>query len=72
MKAAKEKATYLLESVDEKIGRILEVQEIEYGYQPLTMRSNMAYESEVNYESNVDFKKIKVRAEMRVVFEIEE
>ena len=75
MKAAKEKATYLLESVDEKVGKILEVQEIEYGYQqPMMMRSNVAYESAdaSGYQSNVDFKKIKVRAEMRVVFEIGE
>lgn len=75
MKAAKEKATYLLESVDEEVGRILEVQEIEYGYQqPMMMRSNVAYESAdaSGYQSDVDFKKIKVRAEMRVVFEIKE
>ncbi len=75
MKAAKEKATYLLESVDEKVGRIIEVQEIDYGYQPPMMRSNMAMRefatASNDYESNVDFKKIKVRAEMRVVFEIE-
>lgn len=75
MKAAKEKATYLLESVDEKIGGILEVQEIDYGYQqPMLMRSNVAYEAAdaSGYQSDVDFKKIKIRAEMRVVFEIEE
>ncbi|MFK7953493.1 MAG: SIMPL domain-containing protein [Ekhidna sp.] len=72
MKAAKEKATYLLESVDEQIGRVLEVQEGGNGYQQQNV-SNMAYRSmamESDYESNVDFKKIKVRAEMRVVFEI--
>ena len=73
MKAAKEKATYLLESVDEKLGGILEVQEIDYGYQqPMMMRSNMALESADvgGYQSDVEFKKIKLRAEMRVVFEI--
>jgi len=73
MKAAKEKATYLLESVGESVGRILEVQEIEYGYQPPMERglSNMALRAEApSYQSDVDFKKIKVRAEMRVVFEI--
>lgn len=72
MKAAKEKATYLLKSVGENVGRIMEAQEIEYGYQQPMMRSNMAYkmESVDAYESDVDFRKIKVRAEMRVVFEI--
>lgn len=74
MKAAKAKATFLLESVDAKLGGLLEVQEIEYGYQqPTMMRSKVAYESaDVGYQSDVDFKKIKVRAEMRVVFEIAE
>ncbi len=75
MKAAKDKATYLLGSVDEKLGRILEVQEIDYGYQAPMMRSNRALQEVVvssnAYESEVDFQKIKIRAEMRVVFEIE-
>ena len=73
MKAAQEKATYLLESVDAKCGKILEVQEIDYGYQGPMMRSNMAYKAEDagGYQSDLDFMQIKVRAEMRVVFEIE-
>lgn len=73
MKAAKEKAAYLLESVGEEIGRVLEIQEVDYGYQ--NGPSNIAYRSttmEADYSSNVDFKKINVRAEMRVVFEIKE
>ncbi|MEO9872260.1 SIMPL domain-containing protein [Ekhidna sp.] len=74
MKAAKEKATYLLESVDAELGSLLEVQEIDYGYQApmMSMRSNMALaESDVSgYQSEVEFMKIKVRAEIRVVFEI--
>ncbi len=74
MKAAKEKATYLLESVDEALGSLLEVQEIDYGYQaPLgRMRSNLALaEADASgYQSDVEFMKIKIRAEMRVVFEI--
>ncbi|MEQ9468899.1 MAG: SIMPL domain-containing protein [Ekhidna sp.] len=73
MKAGKEKATYLLESVDAKLGKILEVQEIDYGYQGPMMRSNMALMAEDagGYQSEVEFMQIKVRAEMRVVFEIE-
>ncbi|MEM0938180.1 MAG: SIMPL domain-containing protein [Bacteroidota bacterium] len=75
MKAAKEKAIYLLESVGETVGKILEIEEMDYGYREDSF-SNFAYRSEAAkadyYESNVDFKKIKVRAEMRVVFEIEE
>ena len=74
MKAAKEKATYLLESVDAELGRLLEVQEIDYGYQaPRMMRSNMAMaemSDASGYQSEVEFMTIKIRAEMRVVFEI--
>ena len=74
IKAAREKAAYLLESVDAELGQLLEVQEVDYGYQgPMTtMRSNMAFtEASVSdYGSDVEFMKIQVRAEMRVVFEI--
>lgn len=74
MKAAKEKATYLLECLDAKLGKILEVQEIDYGYQGPMMRSNMTLMAEDagGYKSEVEFMQIKVRAEMRVVFEIAE
>lgn len=72
IKAAKSKATYLLQSVGEDLGRILEVQEIEYGYnQPSRAISNVAYTLEAaDYHSNVEFKKVKLRSEIRVVFEI--
>ena len=74
IKVAQEKATYLLESVGAQLGELLEVQEVDYGYQRpmMNMRSNMAFEDATNtaYQSNVEFMKIKVRAEMRVVFGI--
>ena len=75
MMAAKEKATYLLESVDEQLGKLVEVQEIDYGYQPqmARMRSNVALEMDTSgYQSDLNFQKITLRAEMRVVFEIGE
>ena len=70
MKAAKEKATYLLESVGSQLGELIEVQEIDYSYQSPMMRSNVAFEiaEASSYQSNVDFKKIKIRAEIRVVY----
>jgi len=75
MKAAKEKATYLLGSVGAKLGMLLQVQEVDYGYaRPMmNMRSNMALESAdaSGYQSEVEFMKIKIRAEMQVAFEIE-
>ncbi|MEO1253981.1 MAG: SIMPL domain-containing protein [Bacteroidota bacterium] len=73
MKAAKDKAMYLLESVGADLGDLLEVQEIDYGYQsPMRMKSNMALAeaNDSSYQSDVDFMKIKLRAEMRVVFGI--
>lgn len=75
IKAAKEKATYLLESVGEELGGLLRVVEIENSYQrpaPMYQMSNMALraESADAYESDVDFMKIKIRAEMQVAFEI--
>lgn len=74
MKAAQEKAAYLLESVGAELGQLLQVNEVEYGNQvPMNMlRSNMAFAdaAESSYNSDVEFMKIKVRAEMRVVFEI--
>ena len=75
VKAAKEKAGYLLGSIDEKLGGALEIQEIEYGYQPQPQYRNVAFdaavaESKAGYQSELEFKSIKIRAEFRVVFEI--
>lgn len=75
MQAAKEKATYLLQSIDANLGQVLQVQEIDYSAPNLDYRARSNYALEANvassYQSEVDFKKIKVRAEMRVVFEID-
>ena len=74
MKAAQEKATYLLGSVGAELGDLLEVQEVDYGYQGpmVNMRSNtfISEAASTEYQSDVEFMKIKVRAEMRVVFGI--
>ena len=74
MNAAKEKATYLLESVGASLGKLLQVQELGQGYQrSAPMYSNMAIREVANesYTSEVEFMKIKIRAEIRVIFEIE-
>ncbi|MTI20814.1 DUF541 domain-containing protein [Fulvivirga sp. RKSG066] len=75
LQLAKEKAEYLLAAIDEEIGGVLEVQEIEYGYQPVSMmRSSMAYAKEesadAGYQSNLEFKTITLSSEMRAVFMI--
>ena len=76
LKAAKEKANYLLGSIDEKLGGALEIQEIDYEYQPPVYARSVAYdavaaESKVGYQSELEFKTITIKSEFRVVFEIE-
>lgn len=74
LQAAKAKATYLLSAIDEKVDGVIEVQEINTDnysdVRPLAV--NMAYARQANAEiaqdSNIDFKTIKVRAEVRAVF----
>ncbi len=76
MKAAKTKATYLLEAVGEKLGGVLEVVEgsanVAYPMNR-SLHSNVAFESTMNddYQSDLEFQKIKLKAEVQVVFEIE-
>ena len=74
---AKEKADYLLQGVDERLGGILEVQEIDTGNDapPVYYRQarGMAMASADAAESSpeIDFKKIKLSYSMRAVFEIQ-
>ena len=77
LKAAKEKATYLLESVDQKIGQALEINELEdntsYPQQmyKATMRTFATAESaDVVQDSDVQFQKIKISYKMQAAFEI--
>jgi uncharacterized protein YggE len=74
LKMAKEKASYLLESVGEQIGRVISIIEIENGnenhfWQPQPF-SNLTINPSDNSDSSDNFKKIKVRYEMKVRFEI--
>lgn len=75
LKNAKEKAAFLLNSIGEKSGPVLEIRELEEGSsypQPL-YRSNMrmasAEASDVP-DSNLDYQKIKLSYRMQAVFEI--
>jgi uncharacterized protein len=77
LKAAKEKATYLLEAVDQKLGSPLEIRELEenaYYPQPMMFKANMrtmASESaDAVQESDVQFQKIKISYKMQAAFEI--
>lgn len=73
IKAAKEKGAYLAAAIDEKLGEAVTISEpgeaLTFDYRNV-MANNMVYKAE-NAEDNgagVDFKKIKLRYEMSVVF----
>ena len=75
LKAAKAKAAYLAESIGEKLGGALEIQEINNEYYPQPMyRANTMMKSDAMAESapmpDIDFKKIKLNYQMRTVFEL--
>jgi len=76
LQAAKDKAKYLLEGIGEQLGEALEIYEIDNGYAPAPMYSNMMMKSarveaaDAMPESTIDVQKIKVRYEMKTVFRI--
>ncbi|RFS22503.1 DUF541 domain-containing protein [Chitinophaga silvatica] len=73
MQAAKDKAEYMLAAVNNKLDNLLEVQEINTDnyadFRPLAA-NYMAKGGGASEDSNIDFKTIKVRAEVRTVWEI--
>ncbi|MFD2889890.1 SIMPL domain-containing protein [Chitinophaga cymbidii] len=78
LKAAKAKAEYLLGAIDEKIGGVLEIQEFntdQYSDVRPEMANVRMYAAKASDaagvpDSNIDFKKIKIRAEIKAVFGI--
>lgn len=78
LKAAKAKAEYLLAAIDEKIGGVIEIQEFntdnysDVRPEMANMRTLKAYAADAGGapDSNIDFKTIKVRAEIKAVFGI--
>jgi uncharacterized protein len=73
--AAKEKANYLAATLDDKVGDVLEVQEINNEHYPQPMyRANVMMKADAMAESapmpDIDFKKIKLNYQMRTVFEL--
>lgn len=75
LQAAKAKATYMLDAIGDKIDGVLEVQEINTDnyadVQPVMANAMMSRVKAENYAVDmpaIDFKTIKVRAEVRAVF----
>lgn len=78
MLATKNKAAYLLESIDEELGRVISVNERNYEnfssfYQPSTSAySNVMMGSAGESENEDNFRAIPLRYEIEAVFEIRE
>jgi uncharacterized protein YggE len=77
LQAAKEKAKFLLEGINEQLGEALEIYEIDNGYNPpvaysaMMMKSARMEAADVAMpESTIDVQKIKVRYEMKAIFRI--
>jgi len=74
LQAAREKATYLLTSIGEKLGGAIDIQDIDNEPMNQPVRYNMAFKSVqadgAAEQSDVDFKKIKLNYQVRAVFEI--
>ncbi|WP_254412855.1 SIMPL domain-containing protein [Dyadobacter diqingensis] len=78
LKAAKDKATYLLEAVDQKLGQVLEIREVEDNInypQPMFAKANVrmyaaAESADAVQDSDVQYQKIKINYRMQAAFEI--
>ena len=69
LQAAKNKAKYLLESIDQKVGNALEVVEVTEG-NAIIGRSNVAYPKDEEYNKDIGIKPIVVKYSMQAKFEI--
>lgn len=76
LKAARDKAIYLAESIGEKIGLALEINESGNEFYPQPMyRANVMMKTDAMVgesapDTDIDFKKIKLNYQMRAVFEL--
>lgn len=74
--AAKEKATYLVQALGDKLGSAIDIQEINNEVFPQNYRANVMMMKEDSAMAGgaaapeIDFKKIKLNYQMNVVFEI--
>ena len=75
LQAAKDKASYLAEAVNDKVGDAIEIQEInnEVYPQPYYRAANVMMKTEsmaADSSPDIDFKKIKLNYQMRAIFEL--
>ncbi len=72
LKSAREKAGYLAETLNDEVGEVINIQEVNHDYPGLVpMYSNMTIRASAEDDSaSIEFKKIKITSEMNVVFEL--
>ncbi len=74
LQAAKEKAEYMLTAIGNKIDGIIEIQEMNTDnytdVRPMMMANYKSADANEDASSEIDFKTIKIRAEVRAVFAI--
>ena len=77
LKAAKTKAEYLVASLDQKLGKVLEIKELDenlYFPQPVFAKANVrafaAESADAVADSDVQYQKIKISYRMQAAFEI--
>ena len=77
LQAAKVKATYLVEALGDKLGSVIDIQEVNNEQYPqpmyrasMMMKSSMADSGAEAAPAEIDFKKIKLSYTMNTVFEI--
>jgi uncharacterized protein len=81
LKAAKEKANYLVEAIGEKLAGVIEIKEVEDGsyypammqknYANMRMVANMADTAMEGGEAGIEFQKIKFNYKMLAIFKIQ-
>jgi uncharacterized protein YggE len=77
LQAAKVKATYMVEALGDKLGSVIDIQEVNNEQYPqpvyrtnMMMKTSMADASAEGAPAEIDFKKIKLNYTMNTVFEI--
>jgi len=70
--AARDKATYLLNSINEKLGSVINITETDNSNYPgpRMLYANKVMSSNTTGDSDIDFKKIKLSFQVNAVFEI--
>ncbi|MCA6073549.1 SIMPL domain-containing protein [Fulvivirga sedimenti] len=68
LKNAKAKAASLLSALDEDLGQVLEIQDLSYDEDRPMVK--MAMSDSETYQSNIEYKTISIKSNIRAVFEI--